>query len=50
MTFTSETARVAGKKGGRRTKKLYGQKHYSKLGKKGTKIQWKKKDLKTLEK
>lgn len=40
MRFTSETARAAGKKGGRTTKRKYGVTHYRKLGKKGTRIQW----------
>lgn len=39
MLFTSETARLAGKKGGRTTKKRHGLKFYSKNGKKGTRIQ-----------
>lgn len=37
-----EAATIIGKKGGKTTKKKYGKKYYSELGKKGMKSRWNK--------
>lgn len=42
-SYTDEKAKN-GKKGGKKTMKVHGSKHFSKIGKKGAKSRWSKKE------
>ena len=47
---TAKIAKLLGKRGGLKTKRIYGKKHFSRMGKLGSQIRWGKKKEKRNEK